>query len=119
MLRQPDGAYRCRQHDVVLLSPVRVFCKNLMPHPADDPTHAQWVASAINTDELEQNMLYTWVQTTIRDDQDDIHIHLDCEAIAPLTSYMTWSAGTFWEVMRRIRDRKHENYRQHGYNVDE
>lgn len=119
MARQQDGEYRCRQHDVTLHSPVRVFCKNLTPPSADDDDYAQWFTTSVNTSELEPNMLYTWVETITRDNKSRVETHIDSETVAPLTSYGTWSAGTFWEVIRNIRESKREFYRQHGYDIEE
>jgi len=117
MVRQQNGEYRCRQHDMTLHSPVRIFCKNLTP-PAEDDDYQQWFEETIDKDQLEPNMLYTWVETTTRDKDGSTSKQVDGEVIAPLTSYIAWSAGTFWQVLRTIRKNKRDEYRQHGYDID-
>lgn len=119
MLRQQDGEYRCRQHDMTLHSPVRVYCKNLTPPPIDDDDYVQWFSESVDTTALEANMLYTWVETLTRDNANKVEKRIDAETVAPLTSYSTWSAGTFWDVIRNIRESKREFYRQHGYNIQD
>lgn len=119
MVRQQNGEYRCRQHDMTLHSPIRVFCKNLTPPISDDDDYRQWFTASVNTNQLSPNVLYTWVETTTRDPQGKVETHIDIESIAPLTSYLTWSAGTFWQILRKVRQDKREFYEQHGYDIEE
>lgn len=118
MERQRDGEYRCKQHDMTLHTPVRVFCRQIVPS-ADDDAYNQWFDAHINAEELQPNLLYLWVETVTRNANDTATTHIDNEVVAPITSYLTWSAGTFWQVLRRIRESRREHYRQHGYDVDE
>jgi len=117
MVRQQNGEYRCRQHDMILHSPVRLFCKNLAPSIETDD-YQQWF-DKLELDKLDANTLYTWVDTIIRDAQGETEIHVDPEMIAPMTTYIAWSAGTFWQILRKIRKDKRDHYRKHGYNVEE
>jgi len=68
MVRQQNGEYRCRQHDMILHSPVRLFCKNLTP-PMDSDDYKQWFEASLELDQLEASVLYTWVDTTVKDTQ--------------------------------------------------
>jgi hypothetical protein len=118
MVRQHDGEYRCKQHDMTLYTPVRLFCRQITP-PSDEDAYQQWFDDTINPDELAPNTLYAWVHTTTFDPSGTARQHIDREVIAPLTSYLTWSAGTFWGVMRDVREHRREQYRQHGYQVED
>lgn len=119
MVRQQDGEYRCRQHDMTLHTPIRIFCRQLSPRAEDSEDLQAWFESTLDTNKLQPNSLYTWIETTVRDAQGTQEKHIDTEVIATLTSYASWSAGTFWEVLRRVRETKREFYRQHGYNIVE
>lgn len=118
MVRQQNGEYRCRQHDIILHSPVRIFCKNLTP-PVDSDDYKQWFETSIQLDKLDASVLYTWVDTNVKDSQGKQEMLTDWEMITPLTTYISWSAGTFWQVLRKIRQEKREHYREHGYVVEE
>ncbi len=118
MVRQQNGEYRCKQHDMILHSPVRLFCKNLTPADESDD-YQQWFEASLELEKLEANTLYTWVDTITVNAQGDSVTHVDAEAIAPLTTYISWSAGTFWQVLRKIRRDKRDDYRKHGYSVEE
>jgi hypothetical protein len=116
MVRQHDGEYRCKQHDITLYTPVRLFCRQITP-PVDDDAYQQWFDDTIDRDDLAPNTLYAWVQTTTIDADNTPQKHIDHDVIAPLTAYLTWPAGTFWRVMRDVRNHRREQYRQHGYQV--
>lgn len=119
MARQQNGEYRCRQHDTMLHTPIRIFCHHLTPPVEDDDDYRQWFTEALALYDLEPNTLYTWVETTTLDQQGMRELHIDAESVATVKSYIAWSAGTFWEVLRRIRQTKREFYRQHGYDIQE
>jgi len=119
MVRQQNGEYRCRQHNMTLHSPVRIFCKQITPPTTDRDDYELWFESTINVDQLAPNTLYTWVEITTRDKRGRVETHIDNEVVAPLTSYITWSAGTFWQVLRGIRDGRRDYYRRHGYEIED
>ena len=116
MVRHHDGSYRCKQHDITLYTPVRLFCRQITP-PLDADAYQQWFDETIDRDDLAPNTLYVRVQTTTFDASGRPRQHMDREVIAPLTAYLTWSAGTFWQVMREVRDQRREQYRRHGYQI--
>lgn len=118
MVRQQNGEYRCRQHDMILHSPVRLFCKNLSPS-IDGEDYRQWFEASLELDKLEGSTLYTWVDTITRNHQSEAETFVDPEIIAPITTYIAWSAGTFWQILRKIRKEKRDHYRKHGYSVEE
>jgi len=118
MIRQQDGEYRCRQHEITLHTPIRIFCKSIAPPIDKVQAYAMWFEESINRQQLEPNVLYTWIATTLRNAQGEREVRVDHEQVALLTIYMLWSAGTFWQMMRRLRNEKHDFYRQHGYDVD-
>jgi hypothetical protein len=103
---------------MILHSPVRLFCKNLTPLVETDD-YTQWFEASLELDRLEANTLYTWVDTITVNGQGEAVTRVDAETIASLTTYISWSAGTFWQVLRRIRKDKRDHYRQHGYSVEE
>jgi hypothetical protein len=120
MVRMPSGVYRCRQHDLILHTPVSIFCKNLTPMAEnDDEAYLAWFDSAVDTSELEANTLYTWVTTNTRSTQNEIEVQVDKEIVGTLTTYSNWSAGAFWRVLREVRQERREYYRKHGYTVTE
>ena len=118
MLHQKNGEYRCRQHDTMLHTPILIFCNRLEP-PTEmgNEDYEDWFADALAQQDLDANTLYTWVETTTRDQQGASEIHIDAEIIAPIKSYTAWSARTFWQVLRNVRETKREFYRQHGYDI--
>lgn len=119
MVRLQNGEYRCRQHNVTLHSPVRLFCKQIEPPTPDDDDYRLWFEQTFDTNTLEPNVLYTWVETITRDQQGSLETQSDTEVIAPFTSYTTWSAGTFWQVIRTVRQNRREFYEQHGYDIED
>ncbi|MEO1286810.1 MAG: hypothetical protein AAFV93_03510 [Chloroflexota bacterium] len=119
MVRHKNGEYRCRQHDVILHTPVSIFCNLITPPEEKDADYEQWFTQAMNAEKLDHNTLYTWVETPTRDKIGVKEVQIDAEVIATITSYLAWSAGTFWQVIRTLRQRKRNHYKQHGYNIDD
>jgi hypothetical protein len=118
VVRLQSGEYRCRQHDITLHTPVSLLCKNLSPLHEDDEIYLDWFKQTLDTDTLENNTLYTWVTTTVKK-QDTAELLVDVETVATITTYLNWSAGIFWQVLRDVRKDKREHYRRHGYQVNE
>jgi|GEM_PF-6179709 len=119
MVRHSNGEYRCRQHNMVLHTPVSLFCKMITLAAEKDADYRSWFSDAINTDSLDPNTLYTWVETPTRNKVGEQEVQIDPEAIAALTTYITWSAGSFWQILRKMRLSKRNHYRQHGYKIDD
>lgn len=116
MVRLKNGEYRCRQHDITLHSPVSIFCKHIRP-PEENAEFQEWVREVLEDEELDNNTLYTWVETFLYDKTSGTQVAVDAEAVAPLTSYVTWSAGVFWQVLRQVRRSRKEDYRKRGYDT--
>jgi len=118
MVRQKNSEYQCRQHNITLHTPVSLFCKFIEPAVKKDADYQQWFDENLALDTLKHNLLYTWVETLLQQEAKSVTI-VDAESIAPLTAYMTWSAGTFWQVLREIRLTRREYYQQHRHSLDE
>ncbi|MGJ3239401.1 MAG: hypothetical protein ACFE0Q_11895 [Anaerolineae bacterium] len=118
MVRKKNGEYECRQHAMVLHTPVSLFCKLITPVDDDDSDYQQWFEQAFAETELDPNTLYTWIETTIRDRAGMTTTHIDIASIAPLTIYSTWSAGSFWQTLRQLRSDQRLRYRRKGFKLD-
>lgn len=116
--RHANGEYRCRQYNIVLHTPVSLFCKMIEPASKRDSDYTAWFYQRLDFDALEKNILYTWVETLIYNQQGENTIQVDAETVAPVTAFTAWSAGAFWKVLRSVRKARREHYRQHGYTVD-
>ena len=107
MVRQKSGEYRCRQHEIILHTPVSMFCKNLTQSDEnDDEAYQAWFDAALIAPELQANTLYTWVIRNTSGTQNETASHADAVAIAPINTYINWSAGAFWRVLRKVRQTK-------------
>ena len=56
-----------------------LFCKKISPPTSDDDHYHQWFEDTIDTNTLEPNTLYTWVDTTTHDQQGNQETHTDSE----------------------------------------
>jgi hypothetical protein len=118
LLRHDNGEYRCRQHNIILHSPISIFCKQISLLEGQNEAEQAWFKESIDPKRLNAATLYTWIETHIREGKKSI-AKFDNEELGLLTAYITWSAGTFWAVLRSIRQVKLDSYRQHGYEIDE
>lgn len=118
MVRHKTGEYYCRQHNIRLHTPVSIFCKNIEPAVTQDADYQQWFTTNLNTNLLEHNMLYTWVETLVIQHKKRKTL-IDISTIAPVTTYSQWSAGTFWETLRTVRISQRTHYRQQGYTLED
>lgn len=118
MLRQASGEYRCKQHNIILHTPVSLYCKQIgLPDNQNEETQA-WFSEYIESHRLNANTLYVWVETHLREGKKSIAV-FDGVQLATISAYLTWSAGVFWQVMRSVRQEQREKYRQHGHEIDE
>jgi hypothetical protein len=118
MLRQANGEYRCRQHNIILHSPVSLFCKQISPIEGQDESQQEWFAETIDQNRMNPATLYTWIETHLREGKSS-NAQFDSEELALITAYMNWAAGTFWQMLRAVRQAKRDSYRQQGYEIDE
>ena len=119
MIRQKDGEYRCRHHDVTLHTPVQMFCKQIEPLQPEDDDYRLWFEQSMQVDSLENNVLYTWVSITTSNSESQRETHTHHDLVAPFAAYITWSAGTFWQIIRKLRMMRRTHYKQHGFNLDD
>jgi hypothetical protein len=118
MLRQANGEYRCRQHNILLHTPISIFCKQISLIEGQDETEQAWFDSYIEPQHLAGAMLYTWIETHLRDGKTSL-AQFDSEELGLISTYISWSAGTFWQVLRAIRQSRRDFYRQSGHEIDE
>lgn len=119
MVRHKSGEYRCYQHNISLYTPISLFCNMLAQDDQADEAYHHWFERNLNLGMFKSNMLYTWVETSISDAQGQQQLEIDAEAIVPITSYRLWTAGLFWEYIRKLRLAKRQYYRQEGYKTDD
>lgn len=117
MVREKNGEYRCRQHDMTLHTPVSLFCKMIASPDDTDADYQQWFQETTKVEHLETNTLYTWVETHIINQDGHRELRIDPATIAQLTVYMSWSAGMFWQQLRAIRIKQRDAYREQGYKI--
>ena len=118
LLRQRNGEYRCQQHNLLLHSPISLFCKQISLLENQSPELEAWFDEHIDPDTLDFGTLYIWIETHLRTDKKGV-ARFDSETIGLISAYLTWSAGTFWQVLRMVRQAKRDSYRQHGFELDE
>ncbi len=119
MISHKHGEYRCKQHGMILHSPVSLFCKTISPVEHKDSAYEAWFQETVNVESLDANTLYTRVETPIEGDAGDNPVQIDIEVVAPLTDYVSWSAGMFWQKIRELRAAKRAQYNQNGYRADD
>lgn len=118
LLRQSNGEYRCKQHNLILHSPVSLFCKQISLLENQNEDLEAWFKEAIDPDALAFGTLYIWIETHLRDGKKGVAL-FDSEELGLISAYLPWSAGTFWQVLRAIRQAKRDSYRQQGHQIDE
>jgi hypothetical protein len=118
MLRQAGGEYRCRQHNIILHSPVSLFCKQISPIETPDDAERRLFEENIDPTRMSATTLYTWIETHLREGKSSI-TQFDSEELGTITAYGSWAAGTFWQMIRAVRQAKRDFYRQQGYEIDE
>ena len=89
------GGYRCRQHDMILHTPVTLFCK--MHNPVEQDGGGE---ETIDLESLDANALYIWIE---KPGQDEGEAQIEVGVVATLIDYQAWSAGMFWQRIRELR----------------
>jgi hypothetical protein len=119
MLRQPNGEYRCRQHNIILHTPVSVYCKHIRLLENQDEEAQLWFEQYIEASDLAADTLYTWIETHLREGGKNKQARFDSLELTQIAIYLNWSAGQFWQSLRLLRQNQRNFYRQQGYEIDE
>jgi len=96
MKRQDNGTYRCNHHEIILHTPVRVFCRQI-------DYNEDWFAVDADPDTLRPEMLYIWLEKR-PDPNDPSIIETTQHELAPVHTYSVWAADTFWRAVRELAD---------------
>lgn len=102
MLRTAAGEYRCKQHDLVLHSPISLFCRHLTPPEAAESPLKEWIHDGIDRSSLQSGWLYTWI--ALADNGDEVTYI----PFVRILEYVAWSPGMFWRELRHIRQQSQQ-----------
>src|SRR5689334_8372016 len=92
MQRQSSGEYRCRQHNIILHSPVSIYCKQISLIEGQEEAEKAWFDETIDPNSMHNATLYTWIETHIREGKNS-YAQFDSEELGTITAYGTWAAG--------------------------
>lgn len=96
MARQANSTYRCNFHQIILHTPVRVFCKDI-----DYAQHEDWFDEPTDPKTLRPNMLYIWLEKRTQVGG-ETQIDLSLRELISVQTYTTWAADTFWRTVRNM-----------------